>query len=92
MTDRPVPPDALRELFSTRGLTNAAVAVLSNTHPSTVGRVMKGEVRARPATVVALARALGISARRMQLMCEVHYLAAHPDEALDAPEPQVSRA
>jgi transcriptional regulator with XRE-family HTH domain len=92
MPDRPVPQDALRQLFRARGLTNEAVGVLANTHPSTVGRVLRGEQRARRETVVALARALGISARRMQQMCEAHYLAAHSEKAAAAPEPEALRA
>ena len=90
MTDRPVSPDAFPRLVRDRGLSGEAVAVLSNTHPSTVSRIMRAQVRPRPQTVVALAQALGISPRRMQRLCEAHYLAAHPEEALDALEPQVS--
>lgn len=90
MTTCSVPPDALPRLFDERGLDTVAIGVLAKVHPSTAGRIMSGKVRARPATVVALARALGVSPRRMQQMCEARYLAVHPEEALDAPEPQVS--
>ena len=75
--------------FHERGRTWRS-ACLQRFDPSTAGRIMSGKVRARPATVVALARALGVSPRRMQQMCEARYLAVHPEEALEAPEPQVS--
>jgi hypothetical protein len=42
-----------------------------------------GTARARPATVVRLARSLGVSARRMKEMCDASWAAGHKgqDEA-----------
>jgi plasmid maintenance system antidote protein VapI len=91
MADHPRQPNAA-ELFSSRGLNNTAVGVLGNIHTSTVGRIVKGEVRARPETIVALARALGVDPRRMRRLCDAHYLAAHPDEAPSAPEQEALKA
>lgn len=91
MAGHPVPLDAAA-LFRSRGLNNTAVSVLGNIHPSTVGRIVKGEVRARPETVVALARALGIDARRMRRLCDAHYRAAHSDEVAAEAEPEALRA
>jgi plasmid maintenance system antidote protein VapI len=90
MAGHPMPDAAA--LFSSRGLNNPAVAVLGNVHTSTVGRILRGEVRASSGTVVALARALGVDARRMRRLCDAHYLAAHPDESVAAPEPEALRA
>jgi plasmid maintenance system antidote protein VapI len=78
MTDTPT----LRGLLDDRGLTREQAAVLGGVHPSTIGRIVSGDVHASPATVVSLARALGVGARRMQRMCDAHYLSAHPDEDL----------
>ena len=62
-----VTPGALRELLRERGLTLEAVAVLGGVDTATVSRIINGHNRARPTTIVHLARALGISARRMKL-------------------------
>lgn len=65
-----------------RGLKPEHVAVLGRVDPTTVRRILRGTVRARPGTVVSLAKALGIGAQRMQRMCDEHWLAAHPDDDL----------
>jgi len=65
-----------------RGLNQEQTAVLGRVQPSTVQRIVAGQVRASPKTIVSLAKALGIGATRMQAMCEAHWLAAHPDEDL----------
>jgi transcriptional regulator with XRE-family HTH domain len=70
-TTRDLP--TLRELRLRRGLTLEAVTVLSgddSLDPATISRIERGLVDARPATIVRLARALGISARRMRAICE----------------------
>jgi transcriptional regulator with XRE-family HTH domain len=72
----------LRTLLEQRGLSQEAAALIGEVDPSTIYRIVTGEVRARPATIVRLARGLGVAARRMQAMCDVHYFAAHPDEAI----------
>jgi len=76
-------PDALRELLRERGVTLDAAAVLADVDTSTVSRIVSGKSRARPVTIVRLARALGISARRLQVMCDAAWAAAQTD---DAPE------
>jgi len=72
----------LQAELESRGLTLEAAGVIARVHASTVSRIIAGKVRASPATVVALARGLGIGAKRMQRMCDAHYYAAHPDEAV----------
>jgi plasmid maintenance system antidote protein VapI len=91
MDSQPAPLNAAA-LFSSRGLTHPAVSVLADIHPSTVGRIVRGEQRARPETVVALARALGIDARRMRRLCDAHYLAARSAEADAGSEQEALRA
>lgn len=60
----------LRTLLTERGITQEAAGVLSGVDASTISRICAGQVSARPGTVVKLARALGISARRMQGICD----------------------
>lgn len=72
----------LRTLLTERGLSQEAAALIGDVDPSTIYRIVEGKVRARPVTVVRLARGLGIGARRMQAMCDAHYFEAHPDEAI----------
>jgi transcriptional regulator with XRE-family HTH domain len=55
----------LRELRKERGLSLEAVGYLGDVDPSTVSRIENGLLTPRRETVVRLARALGISARRM---------------------------
>jgi plasmid maintenance system antidote protein VapI len=61
-------PTALRELFRERGLTFDAAAVLAGVETSSISRIVNGQMGARPETIVRLARALGISAKRLQAM------------------------
>jgi transcriptional regulator with XRE-family HTH domain len=49
-----------------RGLSLEELAVLANVHKSTVSRIERGLVEPGPETVVAIARALGVSAARMR--------------------------
>lgn len=63
-------PTALRALITQRGLTNEAVAVLAGVDPATVSLIVNGRRAAAPATIVRLAKALGVSARRMQYMTD----------------------
>jgi plasmid maintenance system antidote protein VapI len=72
----------LRTLLTQRGLSQEAAALIGEVDPSTIYRIVEGQVRARPATIVRLARGLGIGPKRMQAMCDAHYSAAHPGEAL----------
>jgi plasmid maintenance system antidote protein VapI len=73
----------LREFLTSRDVTQDAAALLGGVDPSTISRICAGQVHARPATVVKLAKAFGVSARRMQAMCEAQWLAAHPEEQLE---------
>lgn len=70
----------LRTFRRQRGLTQDHIGVLGGLDPATVSRIKAGQVQARPATVVKLARALGVKASRMQAMCDAHWEAAHQDE------------
>lgn len=73
----------LRDFLKSRGISQDAAGLLADRDGSTISRICAGQVHARPATVVALARALGVSAKRMQAMCEAHWLDAHPSERLE---------
>lgn len=68
----------LRELRQARGLAMDALAMLARVDTSTISRIESGKVKASPETVVRLAMALGISARRMKSICEAK---AHPETA-----------
>lgn len=74
--------ETLRELLTSRDIAQDAAGLLAGVDGSTISRICAGQVRARPKTVVKLAKALGVAPRRMQAMCEAHYAAAHPDEVL----------
>ena len=76
----------LRAELTNRGLTFEQAAVLGGIRESTVSRIIAGKVHPERSTVVALAKALGISAARMQGMCHRHWLDAHPEEDVDADE------
>ena len=75
---------ALGELLRDRGLTYEAAAVLAQVETSTISRIVGGQSRPRPQTIVALARALGISAKRLEAMVRAAWDAAHPDERVPA--------
>jgi len=77
-------PEALANLFRDRGLTYEAVGVLGQMETSTVSRIVRGQSKARPQTIVALARALGISPKRLEAMTDAAWAAAHPDERVSA--------
>jgi transcriptional regulator with XRE-family HTH domain len=70
---------SLRDLIHDRGLSYEAVAVLAKIDVSAVSRIVNGKRQPRPETVVVLARALGISARRLQDMATAAWAAAHDD-------------
>ena len=74
----------LKDLFAERDLRYDAAAMLANVNKATISRIANGKARARPETVVRLAKALGISARRMEAICEASHAAAHPDERVSA--------
>lgn len=60
----------LRELLDTRGLTMDAAGVLGEVDTATISRICSGQARATPQTVVRLATALGVNARRMSRLCD----------------------
>jgi transcriptional regulator with XRE-family HTH domain len=74
----------LKEFITERKLRLDALALLGGVDKGTVSRIANGKVTAKPETVVALARALGTSARRMQSMCDASWAAAHEDEEVIA--------
>ena len=75
----------LRKFLAGRDVSQDAAGVLAHVDRSVITRIVNGQARARPATVVRLAKAFGVKASRMQAMCEAHWLAAHPDEAFPIP-------
>ncbi len=60
----------LRDLLTERNIRMDAAATLAEVSVSTISRICSGTEKARPATVVRLAQALGVSARRMQDLCD----------------------
>jgi plasmid maintenance system antidote protein VapI len=74
----------LKDLLTERGLRYDAAAMLADVDKATISRIANGKAQARPETVVRLARALGISARRMGAICAASHAAAHPDERVPA--------
>lgn len=70
MTARLADLRTLRDLLIRRGLTMDAAAVLADVDTATVSRICSGQARATPQTVVKLARALGVNARRMARLCD----------------------
>ena len=59
-----------RQLLDSRRLTMDAAAVLGGVDTATISRICSGQVRPTPQTVVRLATALGINAKRMQRLCD----------------------
>jgi plasmid maintenance system antidote protein VapI len=74
----------LKDMFAERGLRYDAAAMLADVDEATISRIANGKARARPETVVRLARALGISARRMEAICAASHAAAHADGRVPA--------
>ena len=60
----------LKELRKRRGLPMDALAMLARCDTATISRIENGRVRASDQTVVRLALALGVSARRMRRLCD----------------------
>lgn len=63
---------SLREFRESRGLRQDALAMLGGVDVSTISRIESGKSAASPETVVKLAVALGVSARRMRRLCDEH--------------------
>jgi plasmid maintenance system antidote protein VapI len=60
----------LRELLAARDLSMDAAALLGQVDTATISRICSGQARATPQTIVRLAKALGINARRMARLCD----------------------
>ena len=60
----------LRDLLTERNIRMDAAAALAGVSVSTISRICSGAEKARPATIVKLAQGLGVSARRMQALCD----------------------
>lgn len=73
----------LRELLRERDTTHAATGLLIGRDRSTISKIAAGVQRARPTTVVALAKIFGIDALRMRDLCDAHWYDAHPEERAD---------
>ena len=78
-------PQTLRDLLAERNIRQDAAAVLAGVNQSTISRICNGKIKAEPATIAALAQALGVSARRMQVLCDASYAALQPAEVPDDP-------
>jgi len=63
-------PDTLGDLLTERGISHPAAAVLAGVDTATIWRMVNGKLTPKPATVVKLAKALGVDAKRMQAMCD----------------------
>lgn len=81
MTQYSTAAPTVRGLLDGHGEPMDAVALRVGVNVSTISRIAAGKVRAKPDTVVALARVLGLSARRCQALCDSAWEAAHPDQA-----------
>jgi len=75
----------LRDFLGEREIRMDAAGLLAGVDGSTISKIANGRSRARPKTVVRLATALGVSARRMQAMCDESWAVANTsaDEAED---------
>jgi plasmid maintenance system antidote protein VapI len=69
----------LRDFLSERSIRMDAAALLADVDASTISKIAAGKARARPKTVIRLATALGVSARRMQAKCDASWAAANTD-------------
>ena len=74
----------LRDLLSSRGITQDGAAVLAGVDRSTISLILNGKTRASATTVVKLAKALGISASPHEAHVRDDWLEAHPDERVPA--------
>lgn len=72
-------PDSLRDLLRRRGLSYNAASVLAGVDVGVISRIVNGKRQARPETIVKLARALGVSAKRLQMMTDAAFEAAHSE-------------
>ncbi len=67
----------LRDLLTERGIRMDAAALMAGVSVSTISRICSGTEKARPETVVSLAKALRVAARRMQALCDAAYATKH---------------
>jgi len=79
-----ISPTAMQDFIRGRGLTYEATGVLAQCETSTISRIVRGHQRPRPQTIVTLARALGISPKRLEAMADAAWAGAHPDERVSA--------
>jgi transcriptional regulator with XRE-family HTH domain len=79
-----VTPDSLRDLLRERGISYEAAAVLAGVDTSAISRIVNGKRQPRPETIVQLARALRISAKRLEAMTDASWQAAQSGEQVPA--------
>lgn len=60
----------LKEFLKVRGIPMDAAALMAGVDKGTISRIANGKSQARPDTVLRLAKAFGMSARRAQAMCD----------------------
>ena len=83
MTPRLRDIETVGELRVRRGLTMDALGVLAGVDTATISRICSGQARATPQTIVRLARALGVNARRMERLCDAAWRAREPRAQVD---------
>ncbi len=66
----------LREFLKSRGIPMDAAALMAGVDKGTICRIANGKSQPRPETVLRLAKAFGMSARRAQAMCDASREAA----------------
>lgn len=59
----------LREFLQERGIRMDAAAIMAGVDKATICRIANGKSQPRPETILRLARAFGMSARRMEALC-----------------------
>jgi transcriptional regulator with XRE-family HTH domain len=73
-------PERIRTAREAKDWTRERLAVYASVSASTIGRIERGQLRPRAGTIIALARALGLSAE--ELAAEVG-LVIHPMDPND---------
>ena len=66
-------PQALRDLLGKRGVSVEGAAKVARVSQDAMGRICSGAESAHPKAVTFLAQGLGVSARRMQALCDAAY-------------------
>jgi transcriptional regulator with XRE-family HTH domain len=60
----------LRDFLGARGIRMDAAAIMAGVDKATICRIANGKSKPRPETILRLAKAFGMSARRMESLCD----------------------